>query len=222
VLEKHPFYCFEAHEKIRTSLMNDNQTLDITDLGTGTTQTRTIASIAAKALKPAAQAQLLFRICARYGCRNVLELGTSLGITTLYLSAADKAIRCITVEGCPVLAQQASQQLQSAGYPTTRVININLDTELIALLKKTGPQDLIFIDANHRYEALMNYFNHCVNFIHTNSIIVVDDPYWSAGMTKAWKELKHHPAVAATIDLYHMGIVFFNPEFSRKHYRVRF
>jgi len=207
---------------IRRELQNDNSILSISDRGTGTNRHTSIATIVSKALKPARQAQMLFRICARYGYRNVLELGTSLGITTLYLAAADKTIRCISVEGCPELAAKAGEIHQSAGVFNIEVKTINLDTHLNSLLQEAGIQDLIFIDANHRYEALNNYFNECVNFIHTNSIIVIDDPYWSEGMTRAWREIQTHSRVTATIDLYHMGLVFFNPEYARRHYRVRF
>lgn len=217
VNEKHPYYCFEKIENIRRDLLNDQRTLK----GTGNNRLTSIAAIASKALKPSRQAQMLFRICAHYRYRKVLELGTSLGITTLYLAAADKNIRCVSAEGSPELVAKAEQIHLAAGASNIQLETINLDTHLTCLLHEAGIQDLIFIDANHQYEALKNYFSQCVNFIHTNSIIVVDDPYWSEGMTRAWREIKTHSRVTATIDLYHMGIVFFNPELGRRHYRVR-
>jgi len=220
-MEKHPFYCFEPLEIRRKELENDRSQLEIEDAGTGTNRATTIARIARTALKPARQAQILFRICARYNYRNVLELGTSLGLTTLYLAAADKQIHCVSVEACPRLASFARQQAKRFNYPNIHIQNVNLDSRLNAVLTETGTQDLIFIDANHRYEAVVKYFNECINFIHPNSIIVIDDPYWSEGMTRAWNEIKQDRRVHASIDLYYMGIVFFNPSFAHQQLRIR-
>lgn len=222
VMEKHPFYCFETIEQQRTALLNDTTRIEVKDFGTGKHIERSIAEIARKALKPSRQAQLLFRICARYHFKNIVELGTSLGVTTLYLSAVDSTLHCTSAEGCTKLSEIARRHLFVHGRSNTQVVTLNLDTGLQELLEKSGIQDFIFIDANHRYEAVTDYFGRCVNFIHNNSIIVIDDPYWSQDMTRAWNEIKLHPRVKASIDLYHMGIVFFNPEFANKQYRVRF
>jgi len=222
VMEKHPFYCFESIEKQRDALTGNTTLIELNDFGTGHRHQRRIGEIARVALKPARQAQLLFRICARYQFKNILELGTCLGITTLYLSAVDSTLRCTSVEGSEALSEIARRQLALNGRSNTQIITLNLDTGLLALLEKSGIQDLIFIDANHRYEAVTDYFAHCINFIHDNSIIVIDDPYWSEGMTRAWNEIKLHPRVKASIDLYHMGILFFNPAYANKQYRVFF
>jgi len=222
ISEKHPYYCFESIEKLRKELLDDSRTVSIIDWVTGSNRQKTIVALASGALKPTRQGQLLFRICAHYSYKKVLELGTSLGITTLYLAAADKKINCISVEGSPELAAKANELHQSAGASNIQIKMINPDSHLTWVLEEAGTQDLIFIDSNHRHEALKNYFNLCVNFIHSNSIIVVDDPYWSEGMTRAWQEIRKHRKVTSTIDLYEMGIVFFNPEFGRRNYRIRF
>lgn len=221
VMEKHPYYCFESIEKQRRKFLSDTTCLEITDFGTGTKKQKQVRDIARKTIKPAHQAQLLFRICARYHIRNVLELGTSPGITTLYLSAADSRIRCTTVEGCRQTASVARSLFERTGRNNINLLQADLNEELPAVLEKSGIQDLIFIDANHRQDALLNYFGKCLNFIHHNSIIVVDDPYWSKDMTRAWKILCDNEKVTGTIDLYHMGVVFFNPAFARRKYRVR-
>ena len=221
VMEKHPYYCFEPIENLRKELLNNTRALEVPDIETGTQRTRTIRNIALRRLKPSSRAQLLFRMCEHYKMRHILELGTSLGITTLYLSAANKNIRCISIEESPSTAQQTRELLEKAGRANAEVVTIDIDSQLPLVLKEAGTQDLIFIGANHRYETLLKYFEHCINFIHSNSIIVVDDPYCTEGMTRAWSDIRRHPDVKATIDLYHMGIVFFNPEFACRHYRVR-
>jgi hypothetical protein len=41
-------------------------------------------------------------------------------------------------------------------------------------------------------------------------------------MEKAWKKIKEHPRVKTTIDLFELGIVFFNSDLHKKHYKMRF
>lgn len=128
----------------------------------------------------------------------------------------------MTLEGCPETVSIARENFKELGVTNIELITCNINEMLEDMLKKHGEQDFIFIDANHRYEALIEYFSICVNYLKGNSIIVIDDIYWSKGMEKAWSEIKEHPQITATIDIFHLGIIFFNPELKKKHYKIRF
>jgi predicted O-methyltransferase YrrM len=83
--------------------------------------------------------------------------------------------------------------------------------------------DLAFIDANHRKKPTLTYFNELLKKITGNAIIIFDDIHWSAGMEAAWNEIKQHPSVMLTVDLFYFGIIFFRPEFKvKQHFRIRF
>lgn len=86
--ESYPYYVFEKIEKIREKNLSDNRTIEVKDFGCGKNGTRKISSIASKALKQPKQAQLLFRIIHYFKFEKIIELGTSLGISTLYMAAA--------------------------------------------------------------------------------------------------------------------------------------
>ena len=219
--EKHPYYIFREIEKIRRRNLNNHNTIDVKDFGSGKSETRKISDIAGLAIKPQEQAQLLFRIIAYFRFKKVMELGTSLGISTMYMAAASSQESCITLEGCSETANVARDNFRQLGMNDILLIECNISDQLENILKEYGIQDFIFIDANHRYEALKQYFEICVSYTHKNSVIVVDDIYWSAGMEKAWDEIKNHPHVTTTIDIFHMGIVFVNPILSKKQYKVR-
>jgi hypothetical protein len=51
-----------------------------------------------------------------------------------------------------------------------------------------------------------------------NSVLIFDDIYWTADMTKAWEEIKTHPAVTLSIDLYKVGLIFFRKENKQKEH----
>ena len=93
---------------------------------------------------------------------------------------------------------------------------------MTVVLDQTNKLDFVFIDANHKSEAILNYFNLCLSKVHSNTVIVIDDIYWSSDMEKAWKKIKNSPQVMSTIDLFELGIVFFNPDLHKKHYKMRY
>lgn len=166
--------------------------------------------------------QLLFRICARYKLKNVMEVGTSPGISTLYLTTTDQALKCTRLEINKELSKKVRMLLNKEG-------RINFDqfpVESLAkpddVLQHAGVQDLIFISAIAPTNQLIYYFDSCVNFCNPNSIIVIDNPYESEEATVAWKTIQKRTHVYATIDLYHLGIVFFNPAYAHTHYRAIF
>ena len=73
---------------------------------------RTISSIAKNAAKPKKFGQLLFRMVKYYQPATILELGTSLGITTSYLSLAKPDARLITMEGSKEIAELPKEILK--------------------------------------------------------------------------------------------------------------
>jgi predicted O-methyltransferase YrrM len=219
---KGTYYIFPAIEKIRSRLKRDKRKLDITDFGTGGMKQKTIAEIAKKSLKTAKYGQLLFRLSVFSKTQNTLELGTSLGITTSYLAAASSFIRCISLEGCQEIANLANENFRTLDIKNVQIVVGDIDITLPEVLKDFNQLDLIFIDANHKSEAVISYFEQCLAKVHGNSVMVVDDIYWSGDMEKAWKVIKSHPRVMATIDLFQLGIVFFNTDLNKEHYKMRF
>ncbi len=88
--------------------------------------------------------------------------------------------------------------------------------------KKKYLYDVIFIDANHRSSAVLRYFELCLPHVHKNSIVIIDDIYWSDDMELAWQTIKNHPRATSTIDLFQMGIIFFNTDVNKMHYKMRY
>lgn len=218
---KHPFYVFENIEAVRRQMLADNSKIFVTDYGTGTDRKSTVSEIARRALKEPAMAQILFRIVHHHQCKNILELGTSLGISSMYMASASAGCRVVTLEGCPAISALAQQNFDRLGLKHIKLINCNIDEQLSSILPTIGKLDFIFIDANHRYEPSMRYFETCLNHADEKAIFVIDDIYWSVEMEKAWREIKENNMVKATIDIYHMGIVFLNPMLHKRHYVVR-
>jgi len=216
------YYIFSAIEKMRSLLKNDKRILNIVDFGTGSKSNISIKEITIKSVKSAKYGQLLFRLSDYIQARNILELGTSFGLTTSYLAAPSSSSKVISLEGSQQIADIAIENFKKIELNNIKIIVGNIDETLSKALEKFDCLDLIFIDANHKYQALINYFEQCLTKINTNSIMVIDDIYWSSDMEKAWQIIKENPLVMSTIDLFEFGIVFFNSDLNKKHYRMRY
>lgn len=223
------YSCYPSIEVLRQSLKGDDTELEILDFGAGSRvnsqQRRKISSIARSALKPARFSQLLFRMVHYYKPSVIVELGTSLGVTTAYLASGNSQAKVITMEGAPSVASVARKNFGILGLSNIQLIEGNFDNTLPALIeqcKSTGA-DFVFLDGNHRYEPTMQYFKQFLSVINEHSIVILDDIHWSEEMEKAWEEVKQHPAVSMTIDLFFIGIVLFRTDFKiKQHFSVRF
>lgn len=220
------FAAFEAIEHRRAALREDARRLRITDYGagsqTGAGRERPVRDVARHAAKPARLAQLLFRLVNYQQPRTVLELGTSLGLTTAYLAAASSQARVLTLEGCPETAAVARETFEQLDLPNVELIEGNFDQTLpAALTGLTEPLDFAFFDGNHRYEPTLRYLGQCLPYATENSVFVFDDIHWSAEMEQAWEAIKAHPAVTLTIDLFFIGLVFFRPNAPKQHFTLR-
>ena len=207
-------------ENLRAQLLTDKREIEIQEMGAGSrtssSNKRAVREIARSALKSKRLARVLFRLAKHYQPKNVIELGTSLGLTTAYISKAIPSCQIISVEGNPPTAAIAEENFQKLSCSNIRVIQGNFDTVLPAILDQFPVIDLAYIDGNHRYQPTINYFHQLLTRSDNNTILVFDDIHWSDEMEKAWEEIKSHPSVQYTIDIFFLGFVFFRNEFKVK------
>lgn len=217
----------EAIERLRKELLQNNTILQIEDLGAGSRtmhfKQRSIKQLAGTALKPKKLAQLFFRLVCHYQPQTIVELGTSLGITTAYLASGNPSAQIISVEGSKAIADVAMSGFKKLGLHHIQSVVGNFDDVLPGIVNDYSAIDLAFIDGNHRYQPTINYFEQLLTRSHKNTILVFDDIYWSAEMEKAWAEIKQHPSVQYSIDIFFLGFVFFKNEFKEKqHFKIRY
>lgn len=214
LLDDRSYYSFHHIEAIKKLTKKQHTTIQITDLGAGSNgniqKERSIASIVDKSAIKKKYGKLLFRIANYYKPQYILELGTCVGIGTMYLAAGNTKNKVVTIEGDPAIAKIATNNFKK--YPI-HLSNIeqhigNFDDVLPEVLAQNPKIDLAFIDGNHRKEPTLNYFNQILANCHDDSILIFDDIHWSKEMIEAWKIIKTHSKVQLTIDIYRMGIVF--------------
>ncbi|HEX5655098.1 MAG TPA: class I SAM-dependent methyltransferase [Chitinophagaceae bacterium] len=218
--DKKIYDAYHRVEKLRWQLKRDQEMLIIEDLGAGSSSTktgqRTVASLAKHAAKPRKLGQLLYRMVKYYRPMKILELGTSLGISSSYLALANPAARLVTIEGAAAVAAKAKTSFENLGLANIELVRGSFDDTLPLVLKGLGAVDFVFIDGNHRYEPTLRYFEELLPYTHDQSILVFDDIHWSGEMELAWQDIKKNPSVRCSVDLFFIGIVFFRKEFLEK------
>lgn len=213
-------------ENLRKKLLKNQTVIEITDFGAGSqiykTNHRKIRQIAKSAEKAPRFGRLLFRLIQHFEPNIIFDLGTSLGITTLYESKAYEFGKVFTFEGCPKTAKIAEENFKALNCQNIEIMVGNLDETLSNQLSKIKQLDFAFFDANHRYEPTVRYFEMCMTKANEESVFVFDDIHWSDEMHEAWKYISNHPAVMISIDLFFVGLVFFRKNQPKQHFILRY
>ncbi len=208
----------------RKELLSNSLTIEVKDFGAGSSifknNIRKVSDIAKIAGISKKRGKLLMKIVSYFSSKNVLEIGTSLGISTTALALENTNGTVTTLEGCANTASIAEKQFEKLGIQNIELIvnpfNISLEK---VVANKT--YDLVYFDGNHTKEATLYYFEMCLKTIHNESVFIFDDINWSGQMRSAWEQIKLHPSVTVTIDTFFWGMVFFRKEQAKEHFIVR-
>ncbi len=228
-------YAWEDIERRREAMLRAPKLVHIEDYGTGINREELVSHIAKKSVMRASDAQRLSRVLnymsgteyvpERRRPLRIVELGTSLGLTTAYLASVNSANEVVTFEGSAEVGMMAELNWQKLGLQRIRLIRGNIDETLpkyIAQLSEQGETiDFVLMDANHTGEATLRYWDMLRPLLNGDSMVVLDDIRYSRDMYMAWKQIGQDDRVTSTLDLGQMGVVLVYPPLIKRHYRLR-
>jgi predicted O-methyltransferase YrrM len=148
------------------------------------------------------QGKLLHVLARLKGAKNILEIGTLGGYSTIWLARAlSPGGRLITLEFDPKHADVARANISRAGLAEVVEIRVGLAIEALPKLaaEKREPFDLIFIDADKPSNC--DYFQWALKLSRPGSVIIVDNVVRSGGVVDANST---DPAVQGTRRFYEM------------------
>nr|WP_307735102.1 class I SAM-dependent methyltransferase [Chitinophaga nivalis] len=218
---------FGEIEALRKQLLRSQETLQVTDLGAGslisTGNERKVSDITRYAAKQPKFGQLFYRLIQYFQPGRILELGTSMGLSTAYMAKAAPRAKVYTIEGCPNIAARAAKNFAALNIKNITQVTGNFDTVLPDVLKQLQLPDWVYIDGNHRKEPTIAYFEQCLQFADEYSLFIFDDIHWTPDMEEAWHTIQAHPQVTMTIDLFFVGLVFFRKDFKiPQHFTLKY
>ena len=161
-------------------------------------------------------ALLLYRISNYFKPKRILELGTSIGIGSLHLHLGCPSAHITSVEGCQETFNLAKQNLESTNI---ELMNSTFYDYIKSLNEESF--DLIFIDGHHDGEALKYYLKLLSDYIHNDTIIVLDDIRWSKSMFNAWNKIKLEKKYHLSMDFFRMGVLMKRPQQEKEHFILK-
>lgn len=213
---------FREIEQHRRDYLQNHEMIQVNSPGAPSrvsqNKSRKISNIAGKGISGARNSRLLYRIGKSLQPKTMIELGTSLGINTLYLSASCPGATVYTFEGCPATAEVARSLFKKWHYPNIRLVEGNIDDTLSQTLTNIDTVDFAYLDANHQYAPTLKYYEWLQAKSSRDSIFVLDDIYWSPGMEKAWQLIRQKAEVSLSLDLFELGILFFRELQVKQHH----
>ncbi|MCT4590300.1 MAG: class I SAM-dependent methyltransferase [Carboxylicivirga sp.] len=223
---KHSYYAFDAIMEIRKELVQSDQEIQMTDYGAGSTtfnnKQRKVSDLVRKSSISPKYGELLFCLIQSAKPESVLELGTSIGISTLYFALSDKGRPVLSIEGCSETANVAKAMFNKAKCDNIEQVVGNFRDVLPGIVAQYDHLDFVFFDGNHQKQATLDYFNTCLSKVRNETVFVFDDIHWSKGMSEAWDIICKHPQVTVSVDLFQLGILFFKRECQKQHFIVRY
>lgn len=212
-------------EALRKELYQNQFEFELKEFGAGSrvngTNRRKVSEVAKNSSTPPKFSSLLVALIDYFDYRTVVELGTSLGLNTLYISQNENC-EVITFEGDPMLTDLSTENFYKFKKMNIEVVEGNIDETLAHQLEKMKSVDMAYIDANHRYVPTLDYYESIRAKCHEKSLIVLDDIHWSQEMNRAWNEIKKREEVIISIDLFEGGLLFFDPKLTKGDYVLKF
>lgn len=222
IFETIPYYSFANIERLRNKLKADQRCIEISHQKNGRFKKTTIAKETINSAKTAKYAQLLQRLCASNNAQTILELGTNIGVGTMYLAANSSKAKVYTYEIEPDLIQIAKENFKQSNLNNITIIEGDIDNTLPSTIQNYKNIDIIFIDANHTLKSTLKYYSIAKTKATSNSIFIIDDIHWSKEMQQAWETIIKDKDIRLSIDLFSMGIVWFNDQLPKQHYIVSY
>jgi predicted O-methyltransferase YrrM len=212
-------------DQIRQQLLKLDMVLQVENAGATSkrfkSSSRKLSNMVKLSSVRAKYGELLYRLVQFYQPQTVIELGTSIGLSALYMAKASPESQIVSIEYSASLCRFAQNLARNKHLSNVRVLQGKFDDILPSLAQNFPPPGLVFIDGNHNEKATLRYFEFFTYYM-DKGMLVFDDIYWSKGMYRAWKKIQTDARAVAIIDLFQFGIVFLDKTITPGKYRMRY
>jgi predicted O-methyltransferase YrrM len=213
-------------EKMRSDLRRDRRIIKFTDYGAGSLKLkckeRRVSDIVRYSAVRTYYGQLLSKLAKMNNGKSIIEFGTSLGISTMYMALGAPLSRVFTMEGCNEVAAIARTNFELCEINNVDLSIGRFEDVLDDILMKAEVPGMVFVDGNHLKEPVLKYIKRLKEIMDDDTILIVDDIHYSKEMEEAWDGIKQSEDVSVTIDILQMGLVFFRKGMSKQSYIIKY
>lgn len=124
----------------------------------------------------AAQGSALAMVAASIGARSIVEIGTGVGVSALWLLNGTPDATLTTVDREPDFQQAARMSIQEAGHSLSRVRMISGDALEVLPRLNDAAYDLVVIDADP--DRILEYAEHALRLARAGGSIAIPHALW--------------------------------------------
>jgi predicted O-methyltransferase YrrM len=212
-----PYYRFNDIEKLRAHLLLQEEEVIIPS-ASGERRLTVGRLVAREAISPRIGA-LLFRLTNYFKPSSILQVGTSIGLSTLYLTSYSPGLRCVSLENVAACSDISQQVYAMAARSSIDLRTGDYRTILPAALEDLRQLDFVFFNIWNEPSPEW-LFDVCLKYVGPQTVFVFEGIKGKHGMRSFWKTICARPEVSVTIDLSVLGIVFFNKNLHKQNYRI--
>ncbi len=158
--------------------------------------------------------RLAFKTVNYFNAKNILELGAGDGISTLYLTSPSSDIKCISTELNPELYNKSYDLF---GYWKRNIILTNEEFPKIADIP-----DCIYINLRNYQPDQSKLASYLLSNVGESSFIFIDGIRTNRKQQMLWRKLIENNKVVISLDLFHLGILFFDKKYHKRNYKLSF
>lgn len=171
----------------------------------------------------AKEEKLLFRLANFIGARQIVQLGATDGLASLYLTYHSREARCLVVEPDPERARMATRIYGRWGRGAIELRAGDYLEQTDRVLSEMSKIDLLVVDpTNAATKAQLMLGIALRHHFHDRSLIVVEHLRDNIKNEFFWEWLIQQQEPTVTIDLCSIGIVVFNSKLYKRHYKIYF
>lgn len=207
--EKSLYYDYKRIELLHDALLNDSSLL----------QDRDTQKTINKFHTSERHGRFLFRLVNFFHPETLLEIGTGLGVDTLYMASPHADCRCITLEEDPCLQNLSAKLFTSHVTSNIESLKGGWEEMLEQVLRNTEKLDFVCLNATSQ-QPIRELYKMCRTKMHDQSIFIIRNIRTSIELYELWEELKKEENVVSAVDMYSMGILFYNPSLTNKQYSL--
>lgn len=209
------------------SLRHSDKIIAVEDFGAGSkiikTSERKVSSIVKTSATKYKYGLLYQKLVDYYNINSVLELGTSLGVGTMFFALASHNVHVTTIEACNNIYEFTKKQFDDRGIQNVSFINAKFDDVFNNSMLEFKKFDLFFIDGNHKSNKVLEYCKFIEDkLVNDRYIIIIDDINWNCDMYNAWRQLIDLHRDCCVLNLFHIGVVFKGFEYQQDDFIIKF
>ena len=157
--------------------------------------------------------EMLFRFVYAIKPKTVVELGTSIGLTTAYLATPDSEATIYTEEQNKEWTDFASMNFKKIGVKN--IVQTNGD-----VWSRAESCDFLYISKSYPTEKILEAFQSAIAKKTNSFVAVISDICRSDERISVWEKMKREPSVRVSLEMHHYGLLFFDEKLQRETYNL--